>query len=239
MKIAIVPTAAIPPQAWDEIWQLTQRYYDCERDYAEARLKERQLTALVRAGGDCAMVGMASIDVIGSAFRGRAITALYTSHVLLREDVRGRNLIQKIGLRVFLAERLRHPLRPIYWFFDTFSYKSYLLLPRNYRDFWPRFDRPTPASEQALMDSLARQIYGPAWQPVQGIVVRSGKKRLRAETAPLAADFASSPDLAFFAARNPGHAEGDMLVCLCPLTAANWLHAIRLALGRTWRRNNG
>ncbi|HEX5126843.1 MAG TPA: hypothetical protein VFW00_08885, partial [Rhodocyclaceae bacterium] len=97
-----------------------------------------------------ALVGMASVDVFPMEFEGRKLAVIYTSHVLLHEAYRGHNLIQRVGFRSFLETRLRYPLRPIYWFFDTFSYKSYLLLPRNFRDYWPRFDRPTPAWEQAL-----------------------------------------------------------------------------------------
>ena len=87
-----------------------------------------------------ALLGMAAIDIYPAEFRGRKIVVISTAHVLIRENWRGRNLVQKLGLRTFLAARLRYPLRPIYWFFDTFSYKSYLLLPRNFRTFWPRRD---------------------------------------------------------------------------------------------------
>jgi hypothetical protein len=157
---------------------------------------------------------------------------IFTSHVLLREAHRGSNLIQKLGLRVFLEARLRYPLRPIYWFFDTFSYKSYLLLSRNMREYWPRHDRPTPDWERALMAHLAGRMYGPNWRPGRGIVVRSGRKRLRPDTAPLGSDLSATPDLAFYRRANPGHAEGDMLVCLCPLSAANWAAVAWRALRR-------
>jgi hypothetical protein len=158
-----------------------------------------------------------------------------TSHVLIRENWRGRNLIQKLGFRTFLATRARFPFRPIYWFFDTFSYKSYLLLPRDFRQYWPRHDQATPGSRAALIDQLATRLYGPAWRPARGIAVRSGQKRLRAHAAPLALSADMSPDIRFFAAANPGHAEGDMLVCLCPLTLGNWLTVARRALARRAR----
>lgn len=223
VTIDVLPTTAITPQTWDEIWRLTQAFYDTERGYAEGKLKEHRRTVLFRSRGERALVGMASVDVYPVVFRSRRLAVIYTSHVLLHEQHRGHNLIQRLGLRTFLGTRLRYPFRPIYWFFDTFSYKSYLLLPRNFRDFWPRFDRRTPEWEHALMNQLASQTYGPAWRPAQGIVARSGQKRLRPETAPLEQKLAGTPDLEFFARANPDHAEGDMLVCLCPLTAANWL----------------
>jgi hypothetical protein len=179
---------------------------------------------------------MASIDIFPAEFRGREITVICTGHVLLRENWRGRNLLQRLGWKTFLAERLRHPLRPIYWFFDTFSYKSYLLLPRNFRDFWPRYDRPLPDAQAALMDQLATRMYGPAWRPSLGIAVRSGQKRMRETAAPLILARDSDPNLEFFARTNPGHAEGDMLVCLCPLSLRNWLRLARNALRRLRRR---
>jgi hypothetical protein len=227
-------TAELTPAQWDEIWILTQEFFDVDRTYAEAELRQRQRIALFRMNG--ALLGMAAIDVFTETFRQRPHEIISTSHVLLRENWRGRNLLQKLGWRTFLARRLRHPLRPIYWFFDTSSYKSYLLLPRNFREFWPRHDAPTPESCAALMNQLAARIYGPAWRPARGIVVRSGQRRLRETTAPLILARDTDPNLEFFARTNPGHAEGDMLVCLCPLTLSNWFALARRALDRSRRR---
>jgi hypothetical protein len=224
---------ALSPAEWDDLWVLTQEFFDVERGYAEGELRKRQRIAQFRMNG--ALLGMVSLDVSTAEFRGRRVTAISTAHVLIRENWRGRNLLQKLGFRTFLRERLRHPLRAIYWFFDTFSYKSYLLLPRNFRTYWPRHDQPTPADQAALIDTLARQVYGPAWRPDQGIVVRSGQKRMRETAAPLILARDSDPALEFFARTNPGHAEGDMLVCLCPLSLSNWL-TLAGKVARRWRR---
>jgi hypothetical protein len=226
-------TRDLSPADWDDIWALTGEFFDVERDYAEAELRRRERVALFRMNG--ALLGMASINIFTERFRGRRVTVINTSHVLIREHWRGRNLIQKLGFRTFLATRLRHPLRPIYWFFDTFSYKSYLLLPRNFRDFWPRHELPTPAPLAALMDQLAARTYGSAWQPARGVVLRSGLKRLRSTAAPLVLGPGVDPGLEFFARANPGHPDGDMLVCLCPLTLSNWLSLGRKALQRLHR----
>jgi hypothetical protein len=226
-------TSDLAPRDWDDIWTLTDEFYDVERGYAEAELRRRESIALFRMNG--VLLGMASITVYSERFRGRRVAVINTSHVLIRENWRGRNLIQKLGFRTFLATRLRFPLQPIYWFFDTFSYKSYLLLPRNFRHYWPRYDEPTPEARTALIDQLAIRLYGPAWRPARGIAVRSGQKRLRPASAPLALTPETSPDIRFFAAANPGHAEGDMLICLCPLTLGNWLSVARRALDRRGR----
>src|SRR5688572_22695696 len=114
---AVHPTDALTPAQWDEIWLLTAEFYDVERNYAEAELRRRQRIATFRMYD--ALLGIASIDIDPAEFRGRKIAVISTAHVLIRENWRGRNLVQKLGLRTYLGVRLRYPLRPIYWFFDT------------------------------------------------------------------------------------------------------------------------
>ena len=229
-------TRSLTPAQWNDIWVLTQEFFDVEREYAEAELRGRQSIALFHMND--ALLGMVSLDVFDADFRGRRVSVISTAHVLLRENWRGRNLLQKLGFRTFLRERLRHPFRPIYWFFDTFSYKSYLLLPKNFATFWPRHEQPTPEPQAALIDSLASKVYGPAWRPELGIVARSGQKRMRETAAPLILARDSDPHLQFYARANPGHAEGDMLVCLCPLSLRNWASLARNLLRRVRRRRH-
>jgi hypothetical protein len=226
-------TADVTPAQWDDIWTLTEEFYDVDRAYAEAELRQRQRIAMFHMNDS--LLGMAAIDVYPAEFRGQKLVVIATAHVLIREAWRGLNLLQKLGARTFLATRLRHPLRPIYWFFDTFSYKSYLLLPRNFHQFWPRHEEPTPERWKTLIHQLAEQTYGAAWIPERGVVARSGKKRLRSTAAPLVLGPGADPGLEFFARANPGHPDGDMLVCLCPLTLSNWLALTRKALQRQRR----
>jgi hypothetical protein len=233
VSTTVLPTHELTQSMWDEIWTLTNDFYDVERSYAENELRRRDSVAMFRMNG--ALLGMASLHIYPAAFRGRKLAVISTTQVLIRENWRGRNLIQKLGLRTYLDTRLRYPLRPIYWFFDTHSYKSYLLLPRNFSRYWPRYDEPTPEPSAALIDALATQMYGPAWRPARGVAVRSGQRRLRETAAPLTLGADIDPNVAFFAQANPGHAEGDMLLCLCPLTLGNWLSVARKAFRRLRR----
>ena len=130
VQTIVRPAGALEEWDWQELWELNREFFDVERWYAENELFRRQHIATFRQGH--ALIGMAAIDVFGAKFRGRRIAVILTTNVLLRESWRGQNLIQKLGLRTFLRARLRYPFRPIYWFFDSSSYKSYLLLSRNF-----------------------------------------------------------------------------------------------------------
>ena len=221
IAIEIVPINTLTPPVWDQIWELTERYVDTTRAFFEAKLQKNPEVILFRTQGG-RLIGVTALDVYRVEFGGRQASIIFTSSVVVEEGYRRQNLTQRIGFQVFLRTRLQRPFEPIYFFFDTFSYKSYIMLRRNFTEFWPRYDRPTPAWETGFIDYLAQRRYGAAWQPQKGIVERSGQKRLKSTTAPIDDDLLAKPDISFFVTVNPGHQEGDMLVCLCPLSMKNW-----------------
>lgn len=233
-SLQIHPVEAIAPATWDEIWELSCRFYEADRGYVESRLRDHQQLALFRDRADGRLVGMGAIQVEPMAFQGRQLLMIFTSHGIVDEPYRGQNLLQRAGMLTWLRSFLRYPLHRKFWLFDSFSYKSYLLLPRNLRDFWPRHDRPTPAWEAALMEHFGRLKYGDAWRG--GVVTRTPQKRLLPGTARLSDELRKNEDLAFFARINPGHADGDMLLCLIPLTAGNFRGIVSRAIGRGLRR---
>ena len=231
IDIVVRPTSSLTPSELDEIWMVTDRYIETTREIYETKLKALPEVGLWRTR-DGQLVGLVSLDVYRPTWRGRESIVFFTSSVVIDEAYRGRNLVVRTGLRMILREKLRRPWLAAYWFFDTFSYKSYLLLPRYFRDYWPRRDRETPNAIAVFVDHLARRRYGADWIPERGIVRRSGTKRLHERTAPVDASTLADPDVHYFESRNPGHAEGDMLVCLAPLTLTNILGALTEAFVR-------
>jgi hypothetical protein len=220
IDITVRPTSSLTPSELDEIWVVTDRYVETTRAVYEKKLKALPEVGLLRTRQG-ALVGLVSFDVYRTRFEERDSIIIFTSSVVIDTAFRGRNLLVRTGLRMVLREKLRRPWLPVYWLFDTFSYKSYVLLPHYFREYWPRREQPTPTQTSRFIDHLARHRYGDDWIPERGIVRRSGTKRLRATTAPIDDGALTDPDIAFYQTANPGHAEGDMLVCLAPLSPRN------------------
>jgi hypothetical protein len=228
VDISIRPSSALTPGELEEIWALTERYVDTSRSQYERALLALPEIGLWRVRGG-PLVGLVGLDVRTVVWRGRTRIIIFTASVVADERFRGRNLVLKTGLRLLFREKLRRPLARAYWFFGTYSYKSYLILARNFREFWPRCDRVTPPGMAAFIDSLASARFGSDWIRATGIVRRSGYKQLRPETAPIEHKLRSDPDVSYFEAANPRHGQGDMLVCLGPLTVRNLFSAVKRA----------
>ena len=231
IDITLRRSDSLTPRELDEIWAVTDRYVETERAVYEAKLRELPEVGLWRARSGV-LVGLVSLDVHRVEWQGRVTVIFFTSSVVIDARHRGRNLVLRTGLQAFFREKLRRPWQPAFWFFDSFSYKSYVILPRNLVEFWPRRDRPTPPRVASLLDFLAARRYGDAWSAATGVVRATGQKRLRETTAPIDDRQRTDPDVRFFEQANPGHASGDMLVCLVPLSFRNLTGAVVRALLR-------
>jgi hypothetical protein len=220
LDIALRSSDSLTPQELDEIWAVTDRYVETSRDYFEAKLRALPEVGLWRTETG-ALIGLVSLDVYRVRWEGRTSIILFTSSVVIDDRFRGRDLVLRTGMKLLVREKLRRPWARAYWLFDTFSYKSYMILPRNLTEFWPRRNHATPGAVERFIDFLAQHRYGADWSRETGVVRRSGKKRLRPDTAPVTPHQLTNEDIRFFESKNPGHRDGDMLVCLVPLNARN------------------
>jgi hypothetical protein len=128
------------------------------------------------------------------------------------------------------GNRRDYPRGRYYWLLLTSGFRTYRFLPVFWREFFPSRDRPTPGAMQELIDQLARERFGDAYDPARGIVRFPRPQRLRPALAALPAGRVADPHVAFFLTRNPGH--GDELVCVTELTEANLTAAGRRMVGR-------
>lgn len=113
------------------------------------------------------------------------------------------------------AEAVRD-LRPEYWLLITSGFRTYRFLPVFWKEFWPRFDAPV---RPALLETLARERFGSRYH--NGIVRFDAPQVLRNDLKEIPPSRLGDPHIQFFARANAGHAHGDELVCVCPLTPAN------------------
>lgn len=136
-----------------------------------------------------------------------------------------------------LAGRLarQHSPLPLYWLLISKGHRTWRYLHIFAHEYWPNPMYITPIASQKLLDELARERFGAAYDAASGIVrFAESQGHLQPELATVRADLARRPEIRFFLERNPGYAQGDELVCLTQLSSNNLRGAVLRAFLSGW-----
>jgi hypothetical protein len=234
-RLYFQPVGSISPEFLGEAWAFIDRFVVWSRRGFETAVRGYSEALIYRCSENRTIVGLAFLKEVRVIIEGRPTLLLVTALTVIDERFRGQNLIQRAGLRCFVRARLKNPTVPIYWLFMARSYKSYLLLSRNFRYYWPRPDHGCPPHEKALLDAAAQVTYGDLWDGERGVVSLPDPCPWRPGVLDLTPEALEDPDVRYFVERAPGWQDAESLGCLCPLTLRNWAWVVGRLVARTRR----
>ena len=176
---------------------------------------------VLRLTRDGRLVGFSTLLAYETEFEGERLAVIYSGDTIVAPEAWGGMTLPRAWIAA--VNRVRATLAPArcVWLLLTSGFRTYRFLPVFWREFWPRCDAPTPVAPARLAAHLAREKFGGGFDAGSGIVRLPNPQRLRAGLNEVPAGRARDSHIAFFLARNPGHARGDELVCLTELTAEN------------------
>lgn len=195
-----------------------------------ADLAEKSHVILLERDGR--LVGFSTLLIYETVHLSEPVTVVYSGDTIVAPEAWHSPVLSRAWITTVNALRRDHPRGRYYWLLLTSGFRTYRFLPVFWRDFFPRHDRPMPPEIRALRDHLAKEKFGPAYHEKSSIVRFGHPQRLRPGLAALPAGKAEDPHVAFFLHQNPGHHEGDELVCLTELTESNLTPAGRRMVSR-------
>ncbi|MFN2331602.1 MAG: hypothetical protein ABR580_07050 [Halomonas sp.] len=226
----LLPSAQLTPAERAAMLTLLERHFDgiSPAQFALDLAEKQWVILLNDAAG--ALMGFTSL-------RLETLEAPFPCHLLSSGDTIidprawGGTALMRAWLAAVLALRERVGRdRPFYWLLLVSGFRTYRFLPLFWRDFHPRHSDAGASPLAPGLAALARHRYGEAFDPASGLVRFPHPQRLRPHLAGIPAERMRDPHVAFFAARNPGHAEGDELACLTELDETNLTRAGRRIL---------
>jgi hypothetical protein len=228
----LIPAAAVTPAQRDAMFALMDRHYlNVTRGRFDSDLAEKDWVILLRDRQSGAIGGFSTQVLMDVQVAGRPMRALFSGDTIVDRDRWGDSALAHVWGRLALS-LIDRADGELYWFLISKGYKTYRFLPLFFHEFYPRHDRPTPAWANAVIGTLARQRYPGDYDARAGVVrAGAGKDRLRPGVAELTTERQRDPHVRFFAERNPGHAAGDELCCVAPLTRANFTAAAYRVIG--------
>jgi len=150
---------------------------------------------------------------------GSPTTIVYSGDTIVDRSAWGTPTLPRSWIHaVYKVHATHFPGTKLFWLLITSGFRTYRFLPVFWRSFYPRFDEPTPAETQNWLQQIATNRFGQTYNPATGIVRLPSPQRLRGELRVVPIEKQADPHVAFFIASNPGHVDGDELVCLADLS---------------------
>jgi hypothetical protein len=222
LESTCLPLAEISPTMIREMLALMQTYYEgVVPETFVADLQAKHWVIVLHENG--ILRGFSTQTCSVQPVAGTPVRILFSGDTIIEPQCWSSLALPVAFVELGLGlQRDGNTAPPLYWLLTSKGYKTYRYLPVFYRDFYPRYDRPTPAREKQIIDCAALTRFGSRYDAACGCLrARPGAQRLRPGVADLDARRLSNPDIAFFQQANPGHAKGDELVCLARLARDN------------------
>lgn len=109
---------------------------------------------------------------------------------------------------------------PLYWLLISKGYKTYMLLAKNFANYYPRHDRPNDPKLQRLAQAYSQKLFPGKYDADRGILdFGEGSQRLREDVAPITpAMRLHNPVINYFERCNPGWRQGHELPCVAEIS---------------------
>ncbi len=228
-----VSTLDVPTRA--AMWALYESFYlRVDARSFDADLSEKDHVILVRDAGDGSVQGFTTLRVYRHRGPEGPCVIVFSGDTIIAPRYHGQTALQRAFVRYVMATVVREWRLPVYWFLISKGVRTYLLLSRNFLSYWPRHDAPTPPAMRTLIDELANDRFGAAYQRDLGLVRwQPPGPCLAAGVAPLDPQALARPDVRFFLSVNPGAEEGDELCCLGRVDLAMGANYLKRLVKRT------
>jgi hypothetical protein len=212
------------------MFALFKQYYDAVNIEQFLRDLESKTIAILLQDSNGDLQGFSTLEILFFETGDGPALAIYSGDTIISHEHWGEQQLSYAWCYFAGQIKAQYPDLPLYWFLIVKGHRTYRYLPAFTRKFYPNYRQQTPPNMQKIVDQLATEKFGDAYQPDTGILhFPQSRGHLRAEWAELSDAAKSKPHVAFFLRTNPGHISGDELVCLTELCDQNMRFVSRTA----------
>jgi hypothetical protein len=203
-----------------EMYALLSRHFNgvTEERFGKDLLAKNWVLLIERDGR---LVGFTTILAYETRFEEETVSVIYSGDTIVAPGAWNTPTLPRAWIESVVTLRSIYPLGRFVWLLITSGFRTYRFLPVFWREFYPRYDAATPARWGRLIGHLASERFADQYNSLTGVVRFRSPQQLRGPLALIPGGRIADPHVEFFASRNPGHSNGDELVCVTELTPAN------------------
>lgn len=163
--------------------------------------------------------GFSTLLRVPLQMNGKKVVGVYSGDTVVNKDYWGSPALGIEFLKYLWKLKVRRLGTPVYWFLISKGYKTYLLMAKNFKTFYPRFEDKTPEHFKLLMDEFYGNKFPDSYHIESGLIIHSGTScALRENISDITMELISEPRIAFFQKQNPEWAKGNELTCIAEMT---------------------
>ena len=166
---------------------------------------------------DGVLSGFSSMHIYDVMVDNRKLTVVYSGDTVVDVESWSDSALSYYWMGAIDYLRRLHRKERLYWFLLVSGFRTYRFLPVYSQFFFPRYDQSTTEDIQRIMDVMASARFGNMYDAPTGIVRLGVPAILKDGYRGIPENRLKDPHIAFFAVKNPGHEEGDELVCFAEL----------------------
>ncbi len=204
----------------ERMYSIFSKYYaNHTREHFTEDLFEKDHVILLRDSKQNTIQGFSTL--LRTQMNDVDVNALgiFSGDTVLEKEYWGNKALGVAFLKYLWTEKMKSPLRPVYWFLISKGYKTYLLMANNFRTHYPRFEKETPAHYEMIMDKFYGKRFSQHYKPESGTIeFDKDSTYLKEQVAEISAELKTNPRVQFFTNRNPHWNRGHELACIAEMT---------------------
>ena len=204
----------------EQMFALMNRFYDHVNFNTFTKDLYDKQTCIVLLNEKKEIKGFSTQKILSLHVNKTVIHGVFSGDTIIHKDYWGSWELFRAFARYFIEESTKY--EDFYWFLISKGYKTYKILPLFYKEFYPNYRSDTPDSVRQIVNHFGQTVYPNDYNPDTGVIEYTQvKDKLKPDIATITARHLNDPDIAFFCNRNPGHINGNDLICLTRLTKNN------------------
>lgn len=232
MRSQLVSNQNISSQQKQEMYRFLSAYFEgVTRDVFDEDLAQKNWIILLRDQNSHQLQGFSTLLIYNTEYKEKTISVVYSGDTIVAPHAWSSSVLSRVWINAIDKLRQEFVLGKLYWLLICSGYRTYRFLPVFWQDFYPRYEQKTPQEVRNLMNFLATERFGENYDKNTGIVRFSHPHQLREGLRGIAPERLNNPHIKFFNSNNPGHINGDELVCLTEICPNNLTKAGR----RMWK----
>ena len=167
------------------------------------------------------LAGFTTLDFQITTFCGQKESVLYSGDTIMDPAAWNSTILSRAWIETAYHLHRCFGTGPLWWLLITSGFRTYRLLPVFWRQFFPRCNSEIPNEISERRNLFARERFDSLFDEKAGVVRFPQPQRLRQHLRGIPSHRLRNRHVSFFQELNPGHVEGDELVCLTRLDDDN------------------